>query len=195
VPSLATVVLIWAHVRPVRDADGVETGTFEIPAGGRRFQALSLLVKQKRLAKIAPIHCIVREATSDMPHADLAARAIDLDMVEAGWEPTVDGYLNRVPKARILEAVREAKGEGTAQLLDHLKKGEMAPRPSGCSRAAAVCPRSCAALIWSHGTAGKSQKGRGRNLADNAKKLGIPVVKFQKMRESLVHSRSNGGGE
>ena len=61
-----------------------------------------------------------------MAHADLVARAVDLDMVEAGWEPTVDGYLNRVPKARILEAVREAKGEGTAQLLDHLKKGEMA---------------------------------------------------------------------
>lgn len=31
---------------------------------------------------------------------------VDLDMVDAGWEPTVDGYLNRVPKARILEAVR-----------------------------------------------------------------------------------------
>ncbi len=40
--------------------------------------------------------------------------------------PTVDGYLNRVPKAQILEAVREAKGEGTAQLLDPLKKSEMA---------------------------------------------------------------------
>ena len=64
--------------------------------------------------------------TRRMTHADLVARAVDLDMVEAGWEPTVDGYLNRVPKARILEAVREAKGEGTAQLLDHLKKGEMA---------------------------------------------------------------------
>ena len=37
-----------------------------------------------------------------------------------------DNYLNRVPRARILEAVREAKGEKTAQLLDHLKKGEMA---------------------------------------------------------------------
>ncbi|MBQ08076.1 MAG: DNA-binding protein, partial [Roseobacter sp.] len=61
-----------------------------------------------------------------MAHADLVARATGLDMVEAGWEPTVDTYLNRVPKARILEAVREAKGEGTAQLLDHLKKGEMA---------------------------------------------------------------------
>jgi len=64
--------------------------------------------------------------TRRMAHADLVARAVDLDMVEAGWEPTVDGYLSRVPKARILEAVREAKGEGTAQLLDHLKKGEMA---------------------------------------------------------------------
>ena len=64
--------------------------------------------------------------TRRMAHAELVARAVDLDMVEAGWEPTVDGYLNRVPKARILEAVREAKGEGTAQLLDHLKKGEMA---------------------------------------------------------------------
>ncbi|MBL9049805.1 MAG: ParB N-terminal domain-containing protein [Tabrizicola sp.] len=64
--------------------------------------------------------------TRRMAHADLVARAVDLDMVEAGWEPTVDGYLNRVPKARILEAVREAKGEGTAQFLDHLKKGDMA---------------------------------------------------------------------
>ncbi len=64
--------------------------------------------------------------TRRMAQADLVARTVDLDMVEAGWEPTVDGYLNRVPKARILEAVREAKGEGTAQLLDHLKKGEMA---------------------------------------------------------------------
>ncbi|MBZ4691137.1 MAG: DNA-binding protein [Cereibacter sp.] len=64
--------------------------------------------------------------TRRMAHADLVARATDLDMVEAGWEPTVDGYLGRVPKARILEAVREAKGEGAAQLLDHLKKGEMA---------------------------------------------------------------------
>ena len=32
----------------------------------------------------------------------------------------------RVPKQRILEAVREAKGEQAVQLLDHLKKDEMA---------------------------------------------------------------------
>jgi ParB family chromosome partitioning protein len=47
-------------------------------------------------------------------------------MVAAGWKPTVDSYLGRVPKARILEAVREAKGEQSAQLIDHLKKAEMA---------------------------------------------------------------------
>jgi len=64
--------------------------------------------------------------TRRMKHADILAKAVDLDMVEAGWEPTTENYLARVPKARILEAVREAKGEGTAQLLDHLKKTEMA---------------------------------------------------------------------
>jgi len=64
--------------------------------------------------------------TRRMKHADLVAKAVDLNMVEAGWEPTAENYLSRVPKVRILEAVREAKGEGTAQLLDHLKKTEMA---------------------------------------------------------------------
>ena len=52
-------------VRAVLDDNGTETGMYEIPAGGRRFQALALLVKQKRLAKTAPIPCILREAGSD----------------------------------------------------------------------------------------------------------------------------------
>ncbi len=58
--------------------------------------------------------------------ADRVARAVGLDMVDAGWKPTVDNYLGRVPKRRILEAVREGAGERAAQLIDHLKKGEMA---------------------------------------------------------------------
>jgi ParB family chromosome partitioning protein len=48
-------------VRPVVDKSGVATGMFEIPAGGRRYRALELLVKQKRLAKTAPVPCVVRE--------------------------------------------------------------------------------------------------------------------------------------
>jgi ParB family chromosome partitioning protein len=51
--------------------------------------------------------------------------AVGLDMA-AQWMPTVENYLGRVTKIRILEAVREAKGEAAAQLIDHLKKPEMA---------------------------------------------------------------------
>ena len=59
-------------------------------------------------------------------HGNVVARDVGLDMVAAGWTPTVDNYLGRVPKARILEAVREGCGEKEAQLIDHLKKGDMA---------------------------------------------------------------------
>ena len=34
---------------------------FEVPAGGRRFRAREMLVKQKRLAKVVPMLCGVRE--------------------------------------------------------------------------------------------------------------------------------------
>ncbi|MFX9699922.1 DNA-binding protein, partial [Acinetobacter baumannii] len=47
-------------------------------------------------------------------------------MVTVGWKPTVDNYLGRVTKPRILESVREAKGEQSVQLIDHLKQGDMA---------------------------------------------------------------------
>jgi ParB family transcriptional regulator, chromosome partitioning protein len=59
-------------------------------------------------------------------HGNIVARDVGLDMVAAGWTPTVDNYLGRVPKARILEAVREGCGEKEAQLIGHLKKGDMA---------------------------------------------------------------------
>ncbi|WP_108523013.1 ParB/RepB/Spo0J family partition protein [Bradyrhizobium algeriense] len=61
-----------------------------------------------------------------LDQANILARAVGLDMVQAGWRPTVDNYLGRVTKPRILEAVREAKGEQAAQLIDHLKKTDMA---------------------------------------------------------------------
>ena len=63
-----------------------------------------------------------------LAHADRLAEALDLDMVAAGWVPTVENYLGRVTKARILGAVREAKGEQAAQLIDHFKKADMAEK-------------------------------------------------------------------
>ncbi|MBA4766375.1 MAG: ParB/RepB/Spo0J family partition protein [Porphyrobacter sp.] len=58
--------------------------------------------------------------------ADALASVVGLDMAGAGWTPTVDNYLGRVTKPRIIEAVREAKGDATAVLIEHLKKGDMA---------------------------------------------------------------------
>ncbi|MGL4591987.1 MAG: ParB/RepB/Spo0J family partition protein [Aestuariivirga sp.] len=81
-------------------------------------------------------HCVsqsvnaVHEAYNRRPkalaHADLLATCLQLDMAAVGWQPTVETYLGRVTKARILEAVCEAKGEVSAQMIDHLKKPEMA---------------------------------------------------------------------
>jgi len=64
--------------------------------------------------------------THALAHADRLAGAVALDMAGAGWKPTVDNYLGRVTKARILQAVAETKGQRAAERIDHLKKGEMA---------------------------------------------------------------------
>ena len=81
-------------------------------------------------------HCVsltlnaVHEAWNRRPkaiaHADRLARDVSLDIAATGWTPTVDNFFGRVTKARILEAIREAKGEAQAKLIEQLKKGDMA---------------------------------------------------------------------
>ena len=98
--------------------------------------ALSRLDGPEREALFA--HCVslsvnaVHEAYNRRPkalaHADLLAQAVGLDMAAAGWVPTMDSYLGRVTKARIVQAVREAKGDPAAQAIEPLKKGEMAEK-------------------------------------------------------------------
>lgn len=80
-------------------------------------------------------HCVsltlnaVNEAYNRRPgaltHADILATALNLDMVAAGWTPTAEVYLARVTKAKILEAVRGAKGDHAADGIAGLKKPEM----------------------------------------------------------------------
>jgi len=71
----------------------------------------------------------VYEAWNQRPralaHADQVADAVDLDMAPR-WKPTVDTFLGRVTKARILQAVAEAKDQRAADRIAHYKKGEMA---------------------------------------------------------------------
>jgi ParB family chromosome partitioning protein len=103
---------------------------------GNLWEALLAFDTDSRHALFA--HCVVlsinavHESWNRHPralaHADRIAKAIDLDIAAVGWSPTADNYLGRVTKARILQAVREARGEHAAQLIDHLKKGEMAEK-------------------------------------------------------------------
>lgn len=52
-------LLTSLNVRPELDANGNETGFYRIPAGGRRYRALALLVSQKRLSKTSAIPCVI----------------------------------------------------------------------------------------------------------------------------------------
>lgn len=61
-----------------------------------------------------------------MAEADRLAFATDLDMVAAGFKPTVSNYFGRITKQQILEAVAEALGDGIADLLAGEKKDKMA---------------------------------------------------------------------
>lgn len=63
------------NVRAICTEDGQETGDYEIPAGGRRYRALGLLVRQNRLAADAPIACVVR--TGGMAEDDSLAENSD----------------------------------------------------------------------------------------------------------------------
>ncbi len=59
-------------------------------------------------------------------HADQLANVLALDMAAIGWKPTAANYLGRVSKARILEAVTEAKGAAAVEWIENLRKQEMA---------------------------------------------------------------------
>ena len=93
--------------------------------------ALSLDERQALFAHCASIavnvtHEQFNRRPRAMAHGRVLGQAVALDLVAAGWQPTVDHYLGKVTKGRILEAVRDGKGEMAAQLIDHLKKLEMA---------------------------------------------------------------------
>nr|WP_025829196.1 ParB/RepB/Spo0J family partition protein [Acetobacter persici] len=69
---------------------------------------------------------LARSIRERLARADRLATALTLDLAEAGWQATVENYLGRVTKARILEAVREARGDEAADRIAHLKKADMA---------------------------------------------------------------------
>ena len=149
------------------------------------WDALAAFDSDSRQALFA--HCValslnaVVEAWNRRPralaHADRIAEALDLDMVMAGWTPTVDNYLGRVTKARILQAVREAKGDGQAHLMGHLKKSEMA--------------ENAQELLARSGWLPEPLRTRGRDLAVATGEAGIDAVE-PGMPADVVRSAASG---
>lgn len=94
------------NVRPLLGEDGADTGKFEIPAGGRRYRALELLVKQKRLAKDAPVPCIVQAASNILAEEDSYA------------ENAVRENLHPLDQFRAMQAMVD-KGEDVEAIAAH----------------------------------------------------------------------------
>lgn len=89
-------------VRQVLDEAGADTGTYEIPAGGRRYRALELLVRQKRLSKNAPIPCVVR--TTGIAEEDSLAENVQR------------APLHPLDQFRAFQTLREQKGQSEEEI-------------------------------------------------------------------------------
>ncbi|MBX3671036.1 MAG: ParB N-terminal domain-containing protein [Rhodocyclaceae bacterium] len=102
-----------------------------LPASGELWTWIDTQDASTRLDLLA--YCVARTIDAmrypngrrrALAHADQLAMAVSLDMT-AWWEATGERYLARVPKARILEAVREGASEREAESLAGLKKDAM----------------------------------------------------------------------
>jgi ParB family chromosome partitioning protein len=74
------------------------------------------------------VNAVKRHERTDsdrLEHADRLALALGLDMTQ-WWQPTAESYLRHVPKARILEAVKEGVTPEAAENVANLKKDALA---------------------------------------------------------------------
>lgn len=128
--SLAERARYWEERLPESDADlwdvllaldGDEQAALFAHCASRSVNAQCEIVPKYDNGRVSK-HSIERR----LAHSHVLARAVGLDLVAAGWRPTVDGYFRSVTKPRILVDVTEARGEQFAGMIDHLKKGDMA---------------------------------------------------------------------
>jgi ParB/RepB/Spo0J family partition protein len=152
-------------VRPVVDNGGAESGTYEVPAGGRRYRALELLVKQKRLARTAPIPCIVR--TDGIPEEDSLAENVQraplhpLDQFRAflalreKGKSEEDNAAAFFVSGNVVQPAPAAR-RGVGQTARGLRRGRHDARPAhGLHRQ----PRPCAARASVGGAAALAHEG------------------------------------
>ena len=96
-------------------------------------------------------------------------------MTKAGWVTGTDNYFNRVTKARIIEAVREVKGDKIAeQLADHKKK-DMALEAERLLAGTGWLPECLRTSVFLDGAANAALPGRFRRDRTHGRRMSIQV--------------------
>ncbi|MGE4482917.1 ParB/RepB/Spo0J family partition protein [Acidocella sp.] len=134
-------------------------------------------------------HCVsltvngIHEAFNRQPraiaHAGQLAEVLSVNLVDAGWVATADNYLGRVTKARILEAVREAKGDDAVDRIAHLKKGDMAAAAEKLLAGTGWLPevvRTPGVNTMVAPQADDESAGASEPTADNGDVVDVPVI-------------------
>jgi ParB family transcriptional regulator, chromosome partitioning protein len=106
------------NARPILDDAGQESGRYEVPAGGRRYRALELLVKRKLLAKDVAVPCIVKDANEDILAED--DKGQDVEAVAANFFVTPAVVRQRLKLASVSPVLHEAYADdriGLEQLM------------------------------------------------------------------------------
>ena len=108
-------LLTSLNVRAELDDDRNETGIYRIPAGGRRYRALELLVSQKRLSKTAGVPCIVSKGETPEVEDWLAENVHGVD-------------LHPLDQFRAFQTLRE-QGQGEEEIAARLNTTIFNARP------------------------------------------------------------------
>ena len=101
--SIALRTLLQSlNVRAILDADGKETGMFEVPAGGRRYRALELLVNRIELSGFTDA---MRDRLSayGLFHEIISWKLRMFVPIDTGGVGLLSTVLERYPVARIAE--------------------------------------------------------------------------------------------
>jgi ParB family chromosome partitioning protein len=93
-------------------------------------QPLDTLVALLALCAAESVDVTHGNASRTQDGSDQLAEALSLDMAD-WWEPTVETYLEAVPKAKIVAAVEEALGASAARDLVTMKKAEAVRAAAG----------------------------------------------------------------
>lgn len=111
--------------------------------------------------------------------ADRLAAALDLDMIAAGFVPDAENYFGRITKAQIIDAVREARGSSTAQLIDHLKKPDMAKEAARLTAGTGWLP----AILRRREADGSDEDGAAESL-DSGEPTALPAFLSEPLPDS-----------